>query len=166
LQLARANKTDTVGQALMMIGVHGLTRWLNILLFAGSAEDGPSSPPFKLASTRGRLMELLQLELLGPDPDRGKLEIADRAFLIGMLSLAHVVLGVPEQKALDDLGLSKEIRDALQSYQGQAGTLLKLVKCIEESDLETSREIRETLGLNSDPLQKAQVESFSWVNGL
>lgn len=166
LQLARANKIDTVGQALMMIGVHGLTRWLNILLFAGSADDGPSSPLFKLASTRGRLMELLQLELLGPDPDREKLDIADRAFLIGMLSLAHVVLGVSEEKALDELSLSKEIRDALKSYQGQGGVLLKLVKCIEESDLGTSREIRESLGLSSAQLQQAQVESCTWVNGL
>ena len=120
----------------------------------------------QLASTRGRLMELLQLELLGPDPDREKLDIADRAFLIGMLSLAHVVLGVSEEKALDELSLSKEIRDALESYQGQGGVLLKLVKCIEESDLGTSREIRESLGLSSAQLQQAQVESCTWVNGL
>ncbi|MCH7600728.1 MAG: EAL domain-containing protein [Myxococcales bacterium] len=166
LQLARSNKIDTVSQALVMIGTHGLSRWLNILLFAGGAEDGPPSPLFKLASTRGRLMELLQLDLLGPDPDREQLGIANRAFLIGMLSLAHVVLGVSEQKALDELNLSKEIRSALDSYQGQAGVLLRLTKCIEASDHDTAQEIRDALGLSREQLKRAQLESFSWVNAL
>jgi EAL and modified HD-GYP domain-containing signal transduction protein len=94
------------------------------------------------------------------------IEIADRAFLIGMLSLAHVVLGISEQKALDELSISKEVRGALESYQGRGGALLKLTKCIEESQLETVCEIRDELGLTREQLQQAQVDSFNWVNAL
>lgn len=166
LQLARSNRIGTVNQALVMIGAHGLSRWLNILLFAGTGEDGALSPLFKLASTRGKLMELLQLEIIGPEPDADAKEVAERAFLIGMLSLAHVVLGMSEQRAVEELSMSKEIRVALESHEGQCGLLLHLCKCIEDSDIEMSEEILAEVGLSREQLQSAQVASFAWVNGL
>ncbi len=166
LQLARSNKIDTVSQALVMIGVHGLSRWLNILLFAGSSDDGATGPLFKLASSRGKLMELLQLDLLGPDPGREEAAIADRAFLVGMLSLAHVVLGVSEGKAAGELSLSKEVRAALEAHEGRQGALLKFAKCIEEADFETGWGILDSLGLTREQFEAAQVESLAWANGL
>jgi EAL and modified HD-GYP domain-containing signal transduction protein len=149
-----------------MIGTHGLSRWLNILLFAGDDDDGQMGPLFKLASCRGKLMELLQLEMLEENPDPDQREIVERAFPIGMLSLAHVVLGVSPEQAIEELGLSDEIRRALQDHERKFGELLYLTKAIEESDLAAVQTTLSNLGLTRMQLQRAQSESFAWVNSL
>ena len=164
LQLARANRIDTVGQALMMIGVHGLSRWLNILLFAGDDPAGTASPLLKLATGRGKLMELLQIELVGDDPERR--DDVDRAFLVGMLSLVHVVLGMSKEDALNELNLSKEVLAALEGSEGTCGVLLSIAMSLEESNLEAASEALDSLNINWDQLRRAQLESFVWTNGL
>lgn len=166
LQLARSHKIETVGQALVMIGAHGLSRWLNILLFAGTSEDGSKTPLFKLASNRGKLMELLQLELLGPNIGRAEKDIAERAFLVGMLSLAHIVLGVPQLDAIDQLSVAEELRAAIAKHEGIAGTLLRLTLSLEDADLGETDALLDELSLSRAQLQAAQAEAFRWVNGL
>ncbi len=166
LQLARSQKIETVNQALVMIGAHGLSRWLNILLFAGTGEDGSKTPLFKLASSRGKLMELLQLELLGPDIGRAEKDIAERAFLIGMLSLSHVVLGVSQLDAIEQLSLAEELRVAISDYDGVAGSLLKLTQALEDEDLDEVEKILANHSLTRKQLQGAQAEAFNWVNAL
>ncbi len=166
LQLARSVKIDNVNQALVMIGAHGLSRWLNILLFAGAEEDGEKTPLFKLASSRGKLMELLQLQLLSADLGREEKDIVERAFLIGMLSLAHIVLGVSQLDAIEQLNLSDEIQAAVEHHQGVAGSLLELTKCLEDSDMENVQALLESLKLSRTQLQVAQSETYAWVNAL
>ncbi len=166
LQLARANKIETVSQALVLIGTHGLSRWLNILLFAGTGEDGAKTPLFKLASSRGKLMELLQLQMLGSDIGRAERDIGERAFLIGMLSLAHIVLGVSQLDAIGQLSLAEELRVAISDFEGVAGSLLKLTQCLEDENVEEVEEILSSLSLSREQLQHAQAEVFDWVNGL
>ncbi|MCP5043138.1 MAG: hypothetical protein GY944_19100, partial [bacterium] len=143
-----------------------LSRWLNILLFAGAEEDGEKTPLFKLASSRGKLMELLQLQLLGPDMSREEKDIVERTFLIGMLSLAHIVLGVSQLDAIGQLSLSEEIQAAIEHHHGVAGSLLELTKCLEDSDMENAQALLESLKLSRTQLQVAQSETYAWVNAL
>jgi len=166
LQLARSQKIETVSQALVMIGAHGLSRWLNILLFAGTDEDGGRTPLFKLASNRGKLMELLQLELLGSEIGRAEKDVAERAFLIGMLSLAHVVLGVSKLDAIEQLSLADELRLAISEHAGVAGSLLQLAESLEGEDVESVEATLDELSLSRSQLQWAQGEAFAWVNAL
>ena len=56
--MARAQKIDSVSQALMLMGRRGLARWLSLLLFAGGEEGGQSSPLFKMGATRGKIMDV------------------------------------------------------------------------------------------------------------
>ena len=111
-------------------------------------------------------MELLQLELLGPDIGRAEKDVAERAFLIGMLSLAHIVLGVGQLEAIDQLSLAEELRQAISEFDGIAGSLLKLAQSLEEENVEDAEATLEELGLSREQLQNAQAEAFNWVNAL
>ena len=135
------------------------------MLFAGDSDDGQLGPLFKLATCRGKLMERLQVELLDEKSQAEHRDIIERAFLIGMLSLAPVVLGVPPEEAFQELELSDEICSALQDHGGEAGALLNLAESIEDSDLDRILTTLDELDLKRIQLQRAQSESFAWVNG-
>ncbi|RYE78876.1 MAG: EAL domain-containing protein, partial [Oxalobacteraceae bacterium] len=74
---------DSVSEALTRLGRSQLQRWLQILLYSGP--DGHvelNSPLLQMATTRGRLLELMTLTL-----HPGDIEGANNAFTIGIMSL-------------------------------------------------------------------------------
>ena len=93
LEVARAAKIESVDQALIMIGTKGLSRWLNLLLFQMGIKSGIGGPLFRVAASRAALME----RLAGSRPIGSDAEDKTRsqsAFLVGILSLVHVLHGV------------------------------------------------------------------------
>jgi hypothetical protein len=55
-------------------------------------------------------------------------EFADAAFMTGIFSLIHVVLGSSPGAVLEKLGLALRIREAIVSRRGELGTLLRLAE--------------------------------------
>ena len=76
-------RIDSIGQALIVLGRRQLQRWLQIMLFAEPATRGHNQTPLLLlATTRGRLMELLA-QRLRPS----QRQVAEVAFTVGIMSL-------------------------------------------------------------------------------
>ena len=162
LELARAQKIETVGQALIMIGAKGLSRWLNILLFQIGTKHGTSGPLFRVAATRARLMELL----VGAGVDEATPEIKSRgegAFLIGIMSLVHVLLGVDRKQAIGGLTLPDDMEQALNGYQGEMGRMLRLAECLDSGEFPEVAEIAAEIGTTPQALWEHQRSAFDWV---
>jgi hypothetical protein len=101
---------ESVSQALNQLGRSQLQRWLQILLY--STPDGRvelNSPLLQMATTRGRLLELMS-QTLHP----GDTASAETAFTIGMMSLMDALLSIPMANILDrvDVALRSEGRAA------------------------------------------------------
>lgn len=161
LELARVQKIDSISQALMMIGAQGLVRWLNLLLFQVGTATGYRGPLFRVAASRARLMELLTRDREGEAA--AEKEAAEEAFLVGILSLVHVLLGVDRASAIDGLPIFEDLQLALTRHEGEVGRLLRLVECLEAGGFVEVAALAEELEIAPDRILERQLEAYEWV---
>lgn len=145
-------------QAVMLMGLKKLFRWAALLLTV-SRNGGPPHAVGNTAVVRGRLMELLALEILDE-------EQADEAFVVGIFSLLHVMLSISLEAALDLIVLPPSAVDALLRHQGVLGDLLQLVKACESSDEAAFSSASSVLGLSSQQINGAHLQALAWADRL
>ena len=153
-------RIDSIGQALKVLGRQQIHHWLQILLYAESEKGhAAASPLLALATTRGRLLELMA-ERIRP----GDRVTAGVAFTVGILSLMDALFGLPMEEVLRQLSVADEVRQALLARAGMYGDMLRLVECIEKIDTACPHLIPllEKLNLTSEELYDLQVAAFAW----
>ncbi|MDQ2819093.1 MAG: EAL domain-containing protein [Pseudomonadota bacterium] len=157
-------RIDSIGQALLLLGRRQLQRWLQILLYADPSSRGHTmSPLLMLATTRGRLMELLA-QRLRP----GQRNLADIAFTVGIMSLMDVLFEVRMDDLMEQIPMIDEVSDALLHRTGFFGELLRLAESIERMD-DAAVEVApclETLSITSDDLLELEVAAFEWTDSV
>lgn len=119
---------SSLREAIIATGTRQIARWAQLLLYADSGDlPWRADPLVQLAGTRSRFMELAAGWLRPSDDD-----FADAAFMTGIFSLVHVVVGSTPAAVLEKLGLAPQIRDAIVSRCGPLGTLLRLAEAAGE----------------------------------
>ena len=115
-------------EAIIATGTRQIARWAQLLLYADGGDlPWRSDPLVQLAGTRSRFMELAARWLRPSDED-----FADAAFMTGIFSLVHVVLGTTPAETLDKLGLAPLIRDAIVGHGGALGALLRIAETADQ----------------------------------
>lgn len=153
-------RIESVSQALIVLGRRQLQRWLQIMLYADAGVRGHSaSPLLMLATTRGRLLELLAKRLRP-----GQRNVADIAFTVGIMSLMDALFGMPMSEIVAQIPVIDEVALALTQRSGFFGELLRLAESIEQmdenEDLVTPS--LKQLALSSDELVEFEVAAFEW----
>jgi EAL and modified HD-GYP domain-containing signal transduction protein len=157
-----STKISSVKHGLMVLGRGPLTRWVQLLLYASDKGNHTVSPLMQLAATRGKLMELIAQQ-----DSAGAREYADRAFMVGMLSLLDALLGEPMSVILKRMNLHTDVEVALLRQEGDLGNLLSLCKKLEAGNFESVRDsLRSHSALNMSELTKAQLEAMAWANSI
>lgn len=111
-------------EAIIATGTRQIARWAQLLLYADSGDlPWRADPLVQLAGTRSRFMELAA-GWMRPADD----EFADAAFMTGIFSLVHVLLGSTPKAVLEKLGLAPQIREAIVTHHGALGTLLRIAE--------------------------------------
>ena len=123
------NEITSVRQAVMMLGARGVSRWAMLVTLTG----GPSAPPelSVLALTRARMCEFLAQGRPELDPDE--------LFMIGMLSVADALVGVPLEQIVEELPLAQAMVDALIHRTGPAGEILATVITYEQGEFDSEQ---------------------------
>ena len=157
-------RIDSLSQAVTILGRRQLQRWLQIMLYAEPSKRGHSMTPLlMLATTRGRLMELLASKLRP-----SQREAADVAFTVGIMSLMDTLFGITMKEILDQIPVSDDVRGALLARAGFFGDLLKLVECverIEEMDSHIMPTLRD-LAMSTDELVELEMAAFEWSDNV
>jgi EAL and modified HD-GYP domain-containing signal transduction protein len=157
-------RIDSLGQALVVLGRRQLQRWLQILLYADPGKGSlAASPLLTLATTRGKLLELMA-ERLQP----GNRNMADIAFTVGIMSLMDTLFGMPMEKILLQISVADEVKDALLTRGGIYGDMLKLAECIEHIE-EAGPQVMPLLGklqLSSEDFYAIQLAAFEWTDSI
>jgi EAL and modified HD-GYP domain-containing signal transduction protein len=160
-------RIDSVSQALIVLGRRQLQRWLQIMLYAEPGTKGHNQTPLlMLATTRGRLMELLA-QRLRP----GQRYLAEIAFTVGIMSLMDVLFGIPMADIVEQIPVSEEITNALLRRSGFFGELLKLAECIESPDTHAGQDddvlptLRE-LAISGDDMVELEMAAFQWSDSV
>jgi EAL and modified HD-GYP domain-containing signal transduction protein len=115
-------------EAIIATGTRQIARWAQLLLYADGGDlPWRADPLVQLAGTRSRFMELAANWLRPADAD-----FADAAFMTGIFSLVHVVVGSTPAAVLEKLGLAPQIREAIVTGAGPLGTLLRIAEAAGE----------------------------------
>lgn len=147
-------------QAIVVLGQKQLLRWVQLLLYTES--DGPGSGSvMQQVANRARLMELIALKLKVSQSG-----LSDQAFMVGMLSLVDVVMQVPLQEVLAEIGLTDSINQAILAREGTLGKLLSLAEEIEWGDFVSAKNSLHSLGLGVTDFTPIQLEAMQWANEL
>jgi EAL and modified HD-GYP domain-containing signal transduction protein len=157
-------RIDSLSQAVTLLGRRQLQRWLQIMLYAEPSKRGHSMTPLlMLATTRGRLLELLAGKLR-----QSQQHVAEIAFTVGIMSLMDTLFGMPMADILAQIPVNDEVSEALLYRGGFYGDLLKLAECIERID-EMDEHILPTLrglAVSSDDLLELELAAFEWSDNV
>ncbi len=157
-------RIDSLSQAVTILGRRQLQRWLQIMLYAEPSKRGHSMTPLlMLATTRGRLLELLASKLR---PSHR--HAADIAFTVGIMSLMDTLFGIPMADILTQIPVNDEVAEALMFRGGFFGDLLKLAECIErieEMDQHIIPTLRD-LAMSTDELVELEMAAFEWSDNV
>ncbi|MEO6976342.1 MAG: EAL domain-containing protein [Gallionella sp.] len=155
-------KVGSLKHGLMVMGRGPLTRWVQLLLYASENGNGTASPLMQLAATRGKFMELIAQQ-----ENKGMHEYADRAFMVGILSLLDALMGETLPEILKRINVQADVEAALLHHEGNLGNLLGLCKKLEAGDYELVRDaLRSHSSLRMNDLTKAQLDAMAWANSI
>ncbi|RZI42807.1 EAL domain-containing protein [Herbaspirillum sp. HC18] len=158
--LGTGHRITSLGQALMVLGRRQLQRWLQILLYSEPTKAaGTLSPLLVLATTRGKLLELMANHLAPRNRN-----MADIAFTVGIMSLTDALFASPMEKVLEQIPVDSEVSDALLTRSGIYGDMLKLAEYVEKIDESGPQLIPalEHLGLTNESLCRMQMDAYIW----
>jgi len=154
---------ESLAEALVLLGRAQLQRWLQILLYAspGSSAD-LNSPLLQMATTRGKLMELMTRKL--PPPPRAS---AEAGFTVGIMSLMDALFSMSMQDVLGTVAVAPDVRAALLERDGTLGEMLKIVELLEnpKRGAQLGKSLK-AIGLSVKEMREIELEAFSWVNQL
>lgn len=158
------HRIDSLSQAVTILGRRQLQRWLQIMLYAEPAMRGHSMTPLLLlATTRGRLLELLAQRL---SPNRRN--VADAAFTVGIMSLMDTLFGMPMAEIMSQIPVVDEVSDALTHRSGFLGQLLRLAECVErmEEMQDQLLPVLRELAISTDELVELEMAAFEWSDAV
>ncbi len=150
--------------AITLLGRRQLQRWLSLLLLAPGNDDSVDptrSPLLQVAALRGRMMELLIA--VGKPKDH---QLADLAFITGILSMMPAALGLPIEEILEQIAVEREVGKALRAHEGPLGTILALLECFDNDDAACCDRLLSRLPGNFDrqTLNTGLSAALSWLN--
>jgi EAL and modified HD-GYP domain-containing signal transduction protein len=147
-------KIESIEQALNLLGLETMRRWLTVLSLAMLGEDKPLEL-VRQAMLRGKLMEEIA-RLLGRD------RLSDY-FVLGMFSLLDALLDQPLEIAVQDIALPEVVRQGLFDAKSGPARKLTLLHDIERADWRGITVGCRLLGLDFDAVMKAQGNAAVWL---
>ena len=118
-------KVESIEQALALLGLSNIRRWLSLLSLATLGEH-KSSELIKTALMRGHFLESIAKE-------RNEIEAGDD-FLLGMFSVLDALLDMDMKSSLDDLYLPSGVREGLLDPSCDMGKKLTMCIALEQGD--------------------------------
>lgn len=151
-------KAHTVRQALTMIGLNALYRWLALLLV--TANPAPTNAVLaRTAVARGRLCELL-------GQTRCSRQAQDELFITGLFSLAEPLMEISLQRLFELLPMPEPVAQAIAHRTGPYGPFLRLAEASERGNFEEIARHAADIGSTPDEINTAQLRSLAWAEDL
>ena len=165
VHFATRNRTTTIHQAIMNIGITQLQQW--VYLLSASDADGQVDPFFeeflKISFLRANFCSSLLNHTKSVPISKNE------AYLMGMFSTLEYLIDAPLEETLAELPIPQEVKDALLNWSGPAGALYALMLSYEGADWDKVNKISEMLGIAPNLLTTLYFECMEqadqvWAN--
>lgn len=153
---ALPQRVDSIRQALAMVGMTVIRRWVSLLALAAMSEDKP--PELIVVSlVRAKLCEDIgrAAGMNGADFD---------LFMVGLLSAVDAILDRPMLEVLSDLPLSPEVKSTLMGKKDGHGRVLGLVTAYEKAEWDRIAGAMGNLTMDVARLPVLYKEAVAWVS--
>ncbi len=144
----------SINQATALLGQKEIRRWLNTTLFNELAAGKPNEIT-RLSLIRARFAENLASAF---DYAMRK----DELFLMGLFSLLNLILDMPMDEALEQVGVSNEIKKALVSDDGIFSPQLEFLLSYEAGDWQEVSRLMVLHDIEMHVVYDAYVEALKW----
>lgn len=147
----------SVRMAMVLLGEDELRKWLTLAALPGLASDKPDSLA-ETAVLRARTCELLAVRA-------GLAARSGEFFLMGMFSLLDAFMGRPLDELLAELGLSRDVTEALlgdAALGNPAARIYRLALAVERADWDTVAVLATALGLSVERVSEVCFEAAAW----
>ena len=154
---ALRNRVKSIQQALIILGLGQLKQWIYLLSFRkehGGLQDELIKISFLRANFCMELAELVPNLPISPS----------EAYLMGMFSTLGTLMEVPLERALEELPLSHEVKQALITGEGVCGDLYHLVLSYERADWNALADLAQKLQIPENRLTQVYFECVEYVN--
>ncbi len=154
---ALKNRATTINQALTLLGLVQLKRWVYLLSFK-EENDIQSEEILKTSFLRANFCsELLKF---AKDMPINKNE----AYLMGMFSTLDSLFDAPLSELLEGIYVSNEVKNALLNFEGRCGTLYKLVLSYEKADWNMLKKYADELQIPRNVIAQVYFDCVEEVN--
>ncbi len=150
------NRITTIRHALTMLGFKELKKWFSLLMIRDVGDDQPKELT-RMSLIRAKMLEAMikQTELK---------QYASEGFLIGLLSLADVILDRRMDEIIVDIPLDEEIIHALYRDPGLFTDLLIVTEKYEKGDWTDIKVLIEPYRMDFLDVSNYYLEAIDWVN--
>ncbi len=150
------NKIGGIEQALMVMGMDKLYRWLTVVLFTGGDKQELDQALLENAMVRGRVAEQLAGRALFA-------KARDEIFVAGLFSLLDVVMRMPMDKVLAQIPLPEEITAAILHRRGPYAPYLSLAIACEQDDAESLEALAKEIGRDVSDINAVHMDAILWA---
>ena len=150
----------SVRQVISLVGRKALSNWLLLMLASHKSHTPLNHPLLLMVINRTEIMMGL-LKLSSPKCSKAEL---DTAYLVGMLSIIHLLLNMNHREFLRKLNVSPEIEEAMFEAQGRWGQLLVVTRHIENMDSNSIKPFIERHNVDTNQLNLLIANAMEKVN--
>lgn len=155
---ALKHRTSSVGQALVILGLAQLKRWVYLLSFKQDDNTKGSEEILKLSFLRANFCA--ELQPYAKDMPISKSE----AHLMGMFSTLGYLIDATMEEIFDEIPIRIEIKDAIMQHRGRCGMLYLLVLSYEKADWGNITKYAEMLGIPKNIIAQIYFDCVEDVN--
>ncbi|MDQ6971540.1 MAG: EAL domain-containing protein [Mariprofundaceae bacterium] len=150
------SEIDSIGHALILLGMNKLRVWFTMLLMSSISGNKPDALII-LSFCRGRFLELLA-------EHRQEKQQGNDYFILGMFSLIEAMLDQSVEQALESISLPTLVREGLLNEASTASQRLGLLRAIENGEWDELEERCRSDGLDEDAVSSIYAESIRWAD--
>ncbi len=152
---------SSINQIINLLGRNTLSNWLLLFMLSGKNKNAPTNHPLLLMIiNRTEIMSGL-LKLVKPNASQGD---RDTAYLVGMLSLIHLLFEIEHREFLHKLRVTDEVEEAMFEATGFFGQLLIVTRYVENADTAQINEFIKQHNINVADMNSLITEAMIRVN--
>lgn len=151
-----ASPINSVNRAVAYLGKKNLLNWLILLSMISVSHSDIKREAVKRALFRGKFMELITKKINSDE------NIAEMAFVVGVISLSEGVFNLPLETIVSELNFNQQIAQDIKHKKGFFGKILMLSEMVERNRGSEIKEMSADLTLEPREVMEASVEAMKW----
>lgn len=152
------NRIDSIKQALIILGLEGTRKIINLICLNNIGSDKPSE---LLVSSifRARFGELLA-------PELSLKKEKSQLFILGLFSALNAFLNRSMEEIMEEIPIEPKLKEALLGEENDYSTILSFILAYEKGDWSKVKELTKDLGLKSERIPNLYESSIQWTQNL